>query len=83
MFCAVLSRFNCVLTLCDPMDCAFQASLSMGFSRKEYWSWLLCPPPGNLPDPGIKPESLTFPALAGGIFTTGITWEAYIYSIPI
>ena len=34
---------------------ACQASLSMGFSRQEYYSGLPCPPPGNLPDPGIKP----------------------------
>ena len=39
----------------------------MGFSRQEYWSGLLCPPPGNLSDPGIEPTS---PALAGGFFTT-------------
>ena len=40
------------LTLCDTMDCRRQAPLSMGFARQEYWSELLCPPPGNLPDPG-------------------------------
>ena len=45
------------LTLCNPMDC--QAPLSMGFSRQEYWSGLPCPPPGDLPDPGIKPLSLS------------------------
>ena len=33
-------------------------------------------PPGDLPDPGIKPASLTSPALAGGFFTTNATWEA-------
>ena len=49
---------------------AHQAPLSMGFSRQEFWSGLSCPPPGNLPDPGIEPESLTYPALAGGFFTT-------------
>uniref|UniRef100_G3N0Q5 LY6/PLAUR domain containing 6 n=1 Tax=Bos taurus TaxID=9913 RepID=G3N0Q5_BOVIN len=43
---------------------AQQAPLSMGFSRQEYWSGLPCPPPGDLPDPGIEPESLTSPALA-------------------
>ena len=32
-----------------------QASLSTEFSRKEYWSGLPCPPPGDLPGPGIKP----------------------------
>ena len=39
----------------------WQASLSMGFSRQEYWSGFPFPPPGDLPDPGIKPVSL-FPA---------------------
>ena len=42
------------LSVCDPMDC----SLSMGFSRQECWSRLPCPPPGDLPDPGIEPTSL-------------------------
>ena len=39
----------------------------MGFPRQEYWSGLLFPSPGDLPDPGIEPES---PALVGGFFTT-------------
>ena len=46
---------------------ACQAPLSVGFSRQEYWSGLPIPPPGDLPDPGIKPTS---PALAGRFFTT-------------
>ena len=36
---------------------AHQAHLSMGFSRQEYWGGLPCPPPGDLPDPGIKQGS--------------------------
>ena len=52
-----------------PWTVVHQAPLSMGFPRKEYWSGLPCPPPGHLPDPGIKPTSPVFPALAGGIFT--------------
>ena len=48
----------------------------MRFSRQEYWSGLPCPPPGNLPDPGIKLASLMSPALAGRFFTTSATWEA-------
>ena len=36
---------------------AYQASLSMGFSRQEYWSGLQFPSPGDLPDPGIEPRS--------------------------
>ena len=42
----------------------------MSFPRQEYWSGLPFTSPGDLPDPGIKPESLTSPALAGGFFTT-------------
>ena len=43
-----------------PWTVAYQASLSMGFSRQEYWSELPFPSPGDLPDPGIKPRSPTF-----------------------
>ena len=58
------------LTLCNPMDyIAHQAPLSMGFSRQEYWSGLPFPPPGDLPDAGIEPQSLVSPAWAGGFFT--------------
>ena len=63
-------------TLCDSMDCRPPGSLSMGFSRQEYWSGLPCPPPGDLPDPGIEPKSLRSPALAGKLFATSATWEA-------
>ena len=55
---------------------ARQAPLSMGLPRQEYWSRLPFPSPGDLPDPGIKPMSLISSALAGGFFTTSITWEA-------
>ena len=49
---------------------ACQASLSVGFSRQKYWSGLPCPPPGDLPNPGIKPASPDLLALAGEFFTT-------------
>ena len=52
-------------TLCDPMDCSPQAPLSMGSSRKEHWSGLPFPPPGDLPDPGIDTASPASPSLAG------------------
>ena len=45
------------------MDLAHQAPLSKGFSRQECWSGLACPPPEDLPDPGIEPESPVFPTL--------------------
>ena len=45
------------LTLVTPWTVALQAPLSMGFPRQDYWSGSPCPPPGDLPDPGIKPRS--------------------------
>ena len=62
---------------------ACQVPLSTGFSRQEYWGGLPCPPQGNLPDPGIKPMSLTSPALAGRFFTTSTIWEAWNLSALI
>ena len=44
-------------TLCDPMDCSLPHSSIQGISRQEYWSGVPFPPPGDLPDPGIKPRS--------------------------
>ena len=54
---------------------AWKAPLSLGFSRQGYWSAFPHPPPGCHPDPGIKPTSLMFPALAGKFCTTSSTWE--------
>ena len=53
----VCSLAQSCLTLCNPMNCARQALLSMEFPRQEYWSGLSFPPPGDLPHPGIEPES--------------------------
>ena len=61
----------CDARLCvTPWTVAHQAALSMGFSWQEYWSGLPFPSPGDLPDPGIKPMSLTSPTLTGGFFIT-------------
>ena len=60
----------CLTLFATLWTTAHQASLSMGFSRQEYWSGLPGPPPGDLPDPGIEPSSLASPVLAGGFFTT-------------
>ena len=48
---------------------AHPVPLSMGFSRQEHWGELPFPPPGGLPNPGIKSISPGAPALAGGLFT--------------
>ena len=55
----VLSRFSRVQLFATLWAVAHQAPLSRGFSRQQYWSGLPCPPPGDLPHPGIKP---TYPA---------------------
>ena len=69
--------YACVLSLSSHIHLfailwtvAYQATLSMGFSRLVYWSGWPCPPPGNLPSPGTKPASLASLALAGRYFTT-------------
>jgi len=53
-----------------PWTVALQAPLFMDFSSKEYWSMLLFPSPGDLPDPQIECMSLESPALGGRFFTT-------------
>ena len=76
------SHFNYVQLFVTLWTVAHQASPSMGFSRQEYWSGLPCPPPGDLPNPGIEPASLGSPALAGGFFTTSSTWEDLNRKLP-
>ena len=61
---------SCVQLFATPWTLAHQAPLFMRFFRQEYWSRLLFPPPGDLPKPGIKPESPVSSALAGGFFTS-------------
>ena len=56
--CAVYSVMS---NSCDPVECTCQASLSTEFSRQDYWSGLSFPPPGDLPDPRIKPVSTVPP----------------------
>ena len=68
---SMLSHFSHVQLFVTLWTTAQQAPLSMGFSRQEYWSGLPCPPPGDLPDPGIEPACLM--SLAGGFFTTSAT----------
>ena len=75
-----LARCMCVLThvwfFATLWTVALGAPLSMGFSRQEYWSRLPFSSPGDPPILGIKPMS---PPLAGGFFTTIVTWEALMF----
>ena len=61
----MLNCFSCVQLFATLWTVAHQAPLSVGFSRREYWSGFPCPSPGDLPNPGNKPASLKCPALAG------------------
>ena len=67
---SMLSHFSHVQLFETLWNVAHQAPLSMGFPRQEYWSGLTCPPLEDLPDPGIKPVSLTSPSLADRFFMT-------------
>ena len=71
----LLSHFSRVWLFGTVWTVVLQAPLSMGFSRQEYWSGLPFLPPGDLPDPGLEPTSLTSLALSGRFFTTSATWE--------
>ena len=69
------------LLLCaTPWTVAGQASLSVGFSRQEYWSGLPCPSSGDRHDSGIEPTSPMSPALAGGFLTASTSWETLSYT---
>ena len=90
--CVCTQSLGCVWLFVTPWTVARQAPLSTGFPRREYWSGLPFPSPGDLPYPGIEPVS---PALAGRFFTTeppgkpsstwyipriGIIWPKLIFS---
>ena len=78
----VLNHFSHVW-LCESLcTVAFQAPLCMGFSRHEYLSGLPYSVPGALPNSGIKPASLTSPALAGGFFIPRFRWGHVKWPTP-
>ena len=82
--CAVLSPSVLSDSYVTLWTVPYQAPLSMGFSRQEYWSGLPCPPPGDLPNPGIEASF----HMAGGFFTDWdsrdaqelLEWVAYPFS---
>ena len=77
--CVAASIWTCLVTNVNlsSVQCAQSCPkfpLSMGFSRQECWNGLPCPPPGDLPDPGIEPVS---PLLADWFFTTESPGESF------
>ena len=67
---SLFSHFSHVWFFVTPWTVALQAPLSMGWSQQDYWSGLLCPPLGDLPNPGIQSMSPAAPVLAGRFFAT-------------
>ena len=64
---ATVELLSCIQLFCDTMDCSLPDFYFHGIFQARILEWVPFPPPGDLPDPGIKPPS---PALAGGFFTT-------------
>ena len=52
-----MKSLSCVRLFATPWTATYQATLTMGFPRQEYWSGLPFPSPGDLPDAGIEPRS--------------------------
>ena len=79
MYARILSHLVVSDSLWPPWTVAHLAPLSMGFFRQEYWSGLPFPPPGDLPNPGIEPESPVFPALQMDYLPTKLSGKPPIY----
>ena len=78
----MLGHFSHVQLFGTLWNIVLLAPTSIGFSRQEYWRGMPCPPPGNLPNPGIKLTPLTSPALAGRFLTTSATCCSVAQSCP-
>jgi len=70
-------------TLCESMDCSLPGSSVHGVLQARILEWLPWLPPGDLPNPEIKLESLRSPALAGRFFTSGTTREALSINVAM
>ena len=67
-------------TLCNPMNCSPPGSSVHEIFQERIWEWDPWPLPGDLPNPGTEPMSLTSPALAGGFYIRSTIWEVPIYA---
>ena len=62
--------------ICNTMDCSLPGSSVLGILQARILEWVIMPSSSDLPDPGIKPKSLTSHELARGFFITSTSWEA-------
>ena len=74
----MLSHFSCIKLFVTLWTVACQIPLSLGFTKQEHWSGLLCHLPGDLHNPEIEPVSLVPPSLASRFFTSTSTWKAHV-----
>ena len=65
------------------MNCSSLGSSVHGLFQAKILDWVAFPPPGDLPDPGVKSVSLVSPALADRFFTISTTWEAHEWASNI
>ena len=77
--CVCVHALHCIWLFIASCTVACQAPLSVDISRQEYWNGLALPTLGDLPDSGTELVNLASAALAGGFFTTSVTWEAHRY----
>ena len=73
----MLSYFSHVQLFATLWTVALQAPRSMRFSKQQYWSGLPCPPPGGLPDPGIKPTYLCLHWQVGSLPLAPLEWQKH------
>ena len=73
----ILCYFSCVWLSATLWTVAYQVPLFLGSSRQKYWCGLPFPTPGDLPNSGIKPQSVMAPALAGMFFITSDLGSLY------
>ena len=80
---AVVKSFESRPALCDPVDYSSPGSPVHGILQARIQDGLPCPPPRDLPQPGIVLTCLTSPALSGGFFTVNATWEALYLAVAM
>ena len=83
VICYVCSEAQQWPTLCNHMDCSPTGSSVQGILPARILEWAPFPPPGDLPNPGIEPMSLTSPAWEERFFTTSATWEAPFLEVSV
>ena len=81
--CACAKLIQLCLIFCNIVDCSLLGSSVHGIFQARILEQVPCPPPEDLPDPGIEPTFSYVSALSGRFFTTSVTWEAHSYGTSL